>query len=157
MLFALPRFHLTHTLHSITSVLLEGSLSPSLRITSQLPENADLEPSNYPSVYVFLPAVMVILSSESSSPHSPDLTFIRSLSSTYHQLTTSQPLALEDNHARAISFIRAAASQGCDLAVLPEYHLTSWVPNEPTFISLCSQSKKYLDAYCALAKELHST
>jgi predicted amidohydrolase len=39
--------------------------------------------------------------------------------------------------------------------VLPEYHLTSWVPDDPTFITLCSQYQKYTDAYCALAKELH--
>jgi predicted amidohydrolase len=38
--------------------------------------------------------------------------------------------------------------------VLPEYHLTSWVPDDPQFVPLCGQYKKYLDNYCALAKEL---
>jgi len=65
-----------------------------------------------------------------------------------------KPLAIEENYNKAVSFIRSAASQGCHLAVLPEYHLTSWVPDDPSFISLCAQYQKYLDGYCALAKEL---
>ncbi|TVY35367.1 putative nitrilase [Lachnellula subtilissima] len=44
-----------------------------------------------------------------------------------------KPLAVEDNHSKAVEFIREAASQSCDLAVLPEYHLTSWVPDDPNF------------------------
>lgn len=36
-----------------------------------------------------------------------------------------QPLAIEANHSKAVEFIREAASQSCDLAVLPEYHLTN--------------------------------
>jgi predicted amidohydrolase len=59
------------------------------------------------------------------------------------------------NHAKAISFIRRAASESCDLAVLPEYHLTNWLPSDPNFIGLCSQSQKYIDSYRSLAKELH--
>jgi predicted amidohydrolase len=62
---------------------------------------------------------------------------------------------VEANHTKAISYIRSAASQGCDLVVLPEYHLTSWVPDDPSFTIHCGQYKKYVDAYCALAKELH--
>ncbi|TVY85072.1 Hydrolase MtnU [Lachnellula suecica] len=46
------------------------------------------------------------------------------------------PLAIEANHSKAVEFIREAAAQSCDLAVLPEYHLTNY-------------------AYCALAAELH--
>jgi len=65
-------------------------------------------------------------------------------------------MAIESNHAKAISFIRNAASQGAHLAVLPEYHLTNWLPDDPNFINLCSQSQKYLEAYQALAKELNS-
>ncbi|KAG9228824.1 carbon-nitrogen hydrolase [Amylocarpus encephaloides] len=65
-----------------------------------------------------------------------------------------KPLALDINHQRAKEFIREAAEQRCALAVLPEYHLTNWLPDDPTFVSLCAQYKKYLDAYCALAKEL---
>ncbi|KAL2069889.1 hypothetical protein VTL71DRAFT_14568 [Oculimacula yallundae] len=65
-----------------------------------------------------------------------------------------KPLNIESNHAKAISFIREAAAQSCDLAVLPEYHLTGWAPDSPDFIPLCAQYQKYLDAYCALALEL---
>ena len=64
-------------------------------------------------------------------------------------------MAIDSNHTKAISFIREAASQSCNLAVLPEYHLTNWLPDDPGFIPLCAQSKKYLDSYCALAKELN--
>jgi hypothetical protein len=70
-------------------------------------------------------------------------------------LIFSQPLALEANHAKAISFLRDAALQGCHLAVLPEYHLTNWLPEDPGFILLCAQYQKYLDSYCSLAKELN--
>lgn len=61
----------------------------------------------------------------------------------------------ESNHARACDFIRKAASEGCELAVLPEYHLDSWVPEDPDFVEHCRHHKKYLDAYCSLAKELN--
>ena len=64
-------------------------------------------------------------------------------------------MQIEVNHTKACDFIRAAASQGAHLAVLPEYHLTSWVPSDPAFPSLCAQTQKYLDSYCALAKELN--
>jgi predicted amidohydrolase len=64
-------------------------------------------------------------------------------------------LAIEANHAKAISFLRSAASQGADLAVLPEYHLTNWVPDDPNFIPLCAQYQTYLSAYQSLAKELN--
>ena len=63
-------------------------------------------------------------------------------------------MAIKANHEKAASFIRAAASQGAHLVVLPEYHLTNWVPDDPGFLSLCAESQTYLDAYCALAKEL---
>ena len=58
------------------------------------------------------------------------------------------------NYARAAAFIASAASQGAQLAVLPEYHLTNWVPDDPGFGELCDQWKVYLDKYRALAKEL---
>lgn len=61
----------------------------------------------------------------------------------------------DHNCAKAVEFIRNAKSQSCQLAVLPEYHLTNWLPDDPNFSSLCAQSQKYLDAYCALAKELN--
>ena len=38
---------------------------------------------------------------------------------------------------------------------LPEYHLTNWVPSDPLFHTLCAQFQKYLDSYCALAKQLN--
>ncbi|KAF0323409.1 carbon-nitrogen family [Colletotrichum asianum] len=60
----------------------------------------------------------------------------------------------EDNFRKAESYIRNAASQGCALAVLPEYHLTSWAPDHPDFVLSCEQSGSYLGSYQALAKEL---
>ncbi|KAH8702007.1 putative hydrolase, carbon-nitrogen family [Talaromyces proteolyticus] len=61
----------------------------------------------------------------------------------------------EYNHARAISYITAAAADGATLAVLPEYHLCGWAPESPLFASLAAQYQTYLDSYCALAKKLH--
>ncbi|KXJ88386.1 carbon-nitrogen hydrolase [Microdochium bolleyi] len=63
-------------------------------------------------------------------------------------------LAVKDNYARAEAFIRDAASKGCVLAVLPEYHLTSWVPEDAKFRDACLESASYLKKYQALAKEL---
>ncbi|KAL0934257.1 carbon-nitrogen family [Colletotrichum truncatum] len=65
-----------------------------------------------------------------------------------------KPVALETNFRKAESYIRSAASKGCSLAVLPEYHLTSWVPEHPDFVSSCLHSRPYLGRYQALAKEL---
>ncbi|EME41227.1 hypothetical protein DOTSEDRAFT_73596 [Dothistroma septosporum NZE10] len=64
-----------------------------------------------------------------------------------------KPMALERNYNVAADFIRAAAKQGAELAVLPEYHLLNWIPNDPKFKEKCSQWKTYLDKYIALAKE----
>ncbi|KAH7028183.1 carbon-nitrogen hydrolase [Microdochium trichocladiopsis] len=63
-------------------------------------------------------------------------------------------LAVQDNYARAEAFIRDAAAKGCALAVLPEYHLTSWVPDDPNFGAACAESASYLQKYQSLAKEL---
>lgn len=60
----------------------------------------------------------------------------------------------EHNFNNACSFIRSAASQGCDLAVLPEYHLDGWTPEDPLFRAQSLDYDKYLPAYCSLAKEL---
>lgn len=38
--------------------------------------------------------------------------------------------------------------------MLPEYHLTSWVPDDPSFINACADSATYLQKYQGLAKEL---
>ncbi|ORX99216.1 carbon-nitrogen hydrolase [Clohesyomyces aquaticus] len=65
-----------------------------------------------------------------------------------------KPLQLESNFLKASNFIRAAALQGAQLAVLPEYHLTNWMPKDPGFIPLCRQWESYLKRYQALAKEL---
>lgn len=37
--------------------------------------------------------------------------------------------------------------------MLPEYHLTNWVPDAPGFWDACLQWKTYLDRYLALAAE----
>lgn len=37
--------------------------------------------------------------------------------------------------------------------MLPEYHLTSWVPEHPAFIAACAASEAYLAKYQALARE----
>lgn len=38
--------------------------------------------------------------------------------------------------------------------MLPEYHLTSWVPDHPDFIASCVKSVSYLSRYQTLAREL---
>ncbi|WQF86177.1 Putative carbon-nitrogen hydrolase [Colletotrichum destructivum] len=63
-------------------------------------------------------------------------------------------VAPEVNFAKAESYIRSAASRGCSLAVLPEYHLTSWVPDHPAFVSSCAQSRIYLEKYRTLARDV---
>ncbi|KAJ5134222.1 hypothetical protein N7476_002560 [Penicillium atrosanguineum] len=63
---------------------------------------------------------------------------------------------IESNHQRALSFIREAAASGAQLAVLPEYHLADFSPSyDPSIRQKCANWKRYLDAYCAIAKELN--
>ncbi|RAQ54010.1 carbon-nitrogen family hydrolase [Aspergillus flavus] len=64
-----------------------------------------------------------------------------------------KPLKPADNFARAVQFIREAAAQGCHLAVLPEFHLTNWIPTDPRFAPLCDDWESYVHRYQALAKE----
>ncbi|GIJ83263.1 hypothetical protein Asppvi_002082 [Aspergillus pseudoviridinutans] len=64
-----------------------------------------------------------------------------------------KPLKPADNFARAVKFIREAAAQACQLAVLPEFHLTNWIPTDPRFAPLCDDWETYLHRYQALAKE----
>ncbi|GAB1315667.1 Putative hydrolase, carbon-nitrogen family [Madurella fahalii] len=64
-------------------------------------------------------------------------------------------VAVEENFAKAEFYLRQAAAQGADLAILPEYHLTSWCPDHPEFISACKASIPYLARYQALAHELN--
>jgi predicted amidohydrolase len=59
----------------------------------------------------------------------------------------------EHNFSKAVEFIRSAASQGAQLAVLPEYHLTNWKPNDPEFLNIVEKCGGYLEKYCELAKE----
>ena len=58
------------------------------------------------------------------------------------------------NFAKAANFIRSAASQGAQLAVLPEYHLTNWKPHDPEFLVFAKEWKTYLGWYTDLAKEV---
>lgn len=59
----------------------------------------------------------------------------------------------EHNFNKAASYIRSAASQGAELAVLPEYHLANWKPEDPAFIGVCEQWEMWLSRYKELAKE----
>ncbi|KAM0263918.1 hypothetical protein ACHAQJ_000953 [Trichoderma viride] len=61
----------------------------------------------------------------------------------------------KENFDRAASEIRSAAAQGSHLVVLPEYHLTSWVPEDFTFPAACAASAQYLSRYQELARELN--
>ncbi|KAK4570516.1 hypothetical protein LTR86_002596 [Recurvomyces mirabilis] len=62
-------------------------------------------------------------------------------------------MQLEGNYQKAATFIRSAAQQKAELAVLPEYHLLNWVPQDPKFKEACGKWEEYVDRYCALAKE----
>ncbi|KAI2628183.1 carbon-nitrogen hydrolase [Xylaria nigripes] len=66
-----------------------------------------------------------------------------------------KPLSPAHNFEKATNFIRDAAAKGCHLAMLPEYHLTSWLPDQPGFKDSCVESAKYLQKYQRLAKELN--
>lgn len=66
---------------------------------------------------------------------------------------TTQPMQLKQNFDKAANFVRSAAAQGAELAVLPEYHLTNWVPNDAGFLGLCEQWETYLQKYRDLARE----
>ncbi|KAK7419463.1 hypothetical protein QQZ08_010833 [Neonectria magnoliae] len=66
-----------------------------------------------------------------------------------------KPVAVADNFNTAEKYIRDAAAKGCDLALLPEFHLTSWVPDDPDFLSATHESASYLSKYQDLARELN--
>ncbi|KAL9625747.1 MAG: hypothetical protein Q9160_000067 [Pyrenula sp. 1 TL-2023] len=66
-----------------------------------------------------------------------------------------EPLNPSANFQGASQYIRDAASQGATLAVLPEYHLTGWAPDDPSFSVLAKDEvPSYLAKYQALAAEL---
>lgn len=62
-------------------------------------------------------------------------------------------MALEKNFEKAADYIRSAARQHANLAVLPEYHLLNWIPHDPKFKEACGQWETYLKKYQDLAKE----
>ena len=64
-----------------------------------------------------------------------------------------QPCDLEYNFNQASEYIRDAADQGASLAVLPEYHLSSWVPEDPQFAIVAQTAYQYVPKYQELAKE----
>ncbi|KAF7563308.1 hypothetical protein G7046_g817 [Stylonectria norvegica] len=64
-------------------------------------------------------------------------------------------LAVAENFATAAAYIRSAASKGAHLAVLPEFHLTSWAPGAAGFVDASKDSMTYLAKYQDLAKELN--
>lgn len=64
-----------------------------------------------------------------------------------------KPMQPDKNFDKAADYIRSAAAQKCDLAVLPEYHLTNWLPKHEKFVDMCKDWKRYLQQYQALAKE----
>ncbi|KNG80722.1 hydrolase, carbon-nitrogen family protein [Aspergillus nomiae NRRL 13137] len=66
-------------------------------------------------------------------------------------------LAMDENHQKACTYIREAASQGVKLAVLPEYHLNAFPPTNPLYLPQTDSqiTTKYLQSYQALAKELN--
>lgn len=59
----------------------------------------------------------------------------------------------EANFKAAAGYIRDAASQGASLAVLPEYHLTGWVPHDPEFSKIALTAYDYVPRYQELAKQ----
>ncbi|KAI9854121.1 MAG: hypothetical protein M1824_000588 [Vezdaea acicularis] len=65
-----------------------------------------------------------------------------------------KPLQVAHNYAKAETLIRAAAASGAELAVLPEYHLTNWLPSSPSFLSAVVESSSYLSKYQLLASSL---
>ncbi|OJJ52540.1 hypothetical protein ASPSYDRAFT_51957 [Aspergillus sydowii CBS 593.65] len=69
--------------------------------------------------------------------------------------TRPKPLDADYNFAHAAEQIRDAAAQGASLAVLPEYHLTGWVPEEPSFALTAEKALEYRQKYQNLAAELH--
>ncbi|EXJ90566.1 hypothetical protein A1O1_03669 [Capronia coronata CBS 617.96] len=66
----------------------------------------------------------------------------------------TQPLDPEHNFSTAAAHIRDAAAQGASLAVLPEYHLFGWAPEDPQFNVIAQTAYQYVGKYQDLAKEL---
>jgi predicted amidohydrolase len=60
---------------------------------------------------------------------------------------------MDQNFETASKYIRSAARDGADLAVLPEYHLLGWLPQDSEFKEACSHWQTYLIKYQDLATE----
>ncbi|KZL68173.1 carbon-nitrogen hydrolase [Colletotrichum incanum] len=69
--------------------------------------------------------------------------------------TCPKALDAEHNFVHASKQIRLAATQGASLAVLPEYHLTGWMPDEPSFALSAEDACHFQKQYQQLAAELH--
>ncbi|OLN90164.1 putative nitrilase [Colletotrichum chlorophyti] len=69
--------------------------------------------------------------------------------------TSPKVLQPELNFAHAAEQIRLAAKRGASLAVLPEYHLTGWVPDEPSFALSAEDAYRFQQRYQSLAAESH--
>ncbi|PGH11363.1 hypothetical protein AJ80_07154 [Polytolypa hystricis UAMH7299] len=59
------------------------------------------------------------------------------------------------NFNATVTHIREAASNNASLAVLPEYHLTGWLPGSTEFASLAATAWQYVIKYQDVAKELN--
>ncbi|CAK7205854.1 hypothetical protein SEUCBS139899_008633 [Sporothrix eucalyptigena] len=64
-----------------------------------------------------------------------------------------KPIDSEANFNYCAGEIRKVAAEGVHIALLPEYHLTSWVPEHPDFVAASAASAKYLARYQDLARE----
>ncbi|KAI8234811.1 putative nitrilase [Colletotrichum sp. SAR 10_86] len=69
--------------------------------------------------------------------------------------TSPKVLDAEHNFNHASKQIRRASAQGASLAVLPEYHLMGWVPDDPSFALSADDAQRFLRRYQDLAAELH--
>lgn len=64
-----------------------------------------------------------------------------------------RPNAVVENFNICAGYIRSAAQKGAHIVVLPEFHLTSWVPDTAGFVSATQESGSYLSKYQELARE----
>lgn len=98
---------------------------------------------------IWLPNTKSLSSSSTLRYSTPNPGFTRRLEA--NKLV--QPLSPEFNYEKAAHFIEAAAQRGAHLAVLPEYHLLNWIPDDPQYAAHCADWQIYLDKYRALAKQ----
>lgn len=65
-----------------------------------------------------------------------------------------EPLNPEYNFTQASNYIREAAARGAALSVLPEYHLSGWVPESPKFVEIAQTAHRHISKYQDLIREL---